>query len=79
MLNFLAQKVAFTQAANSKGKSLSPLLAERMCFCIKVPRYERSRSMYTHFLRLVWFMIKYRQAVLLIYTVEAINDSPAVQ
>lgn len=42
--NCLDQKVDFTQAANSKGKSLSPVLVERMCFCIKVFRYGRKQT-----------------------------------
>lgn len=75
----LAQKVAFTQATHCKGKSLSPVLVERMCFCIRGPRYRKKQThVHTHFLRLVYFMIKCRQAVL-IFTVETINESPAVQ
>lgn len=44
MQNCLAQKDAFSQAANSKGKSLCPVLVERMCFCIKVSGYEKKQT-----------------------------------
>lgn len=44
MQNCFTQNVAFTQAANSKEKSLCSVLMERMCFCVKVSGYEKKQT-----------------------------------
>lgn len=67
MQNWLVQEISFTQVANFKGKDFFLQFWWRMCFCIEVLRYGKKQThVHARFLSLVQFVIKCRQAVLIL-------------